>query len=200
MGSLGTQAFFRAAKQSGVCTGAKGSKYWAGISSSENTGQAIKGRDRSQSHYVFQIRCFSEAGTLLFRTSYCCQCCALLCIRPTSMMQWYSSLNPECFRCLLFAPAEPAKTSWKQNVGLDDVVEGDSTHISNAIYHFLPQPLVQMKKCGPLLLGLRRAFTSFLLPSHGWMEARTAFLILHFPWPEICDLCFNTATNQSDSV
>lgn len=54
-----------------------------------------------------------------------------------------------------------------RNVGLDDILEGDLTHITNAVYHLLPQPLVQMKKCGAVFLGLTRAFTSFLLPSRG---------------------------------
>lgn len=73
------------------------------------------------------------------------------------------ALNPESFRCLFFAPTESAKTSSTQEWGLHDIVEGDSTHITNAVYRLLPQPLVQMKKSRAVLLGLMRAFTYFIL-------------------------------------
>lgn len=78
-------------------------------------------------------------------------------------------------------------------MGLDDRDEWDSTYVTKAVYHLLPQLLAQMKICEVVLIGLMRTFTSFHLSSCGWMEASNVFLTLCFAWPEIFNLHFMQA-------
>jgi len=65
-GRLRIRRFFRVIEKSRIRIRVKANEYWAGIFSSENIGQTFKGSGRSQSHYCFQIRCFSKIDTHAF--------------------------------------------------------------------------------------------------------------------------------------